>query len=614
MTRRKTPADYHTLAEERGFRWIGPEVPNNHTKTVWECAQGHQWEAVYGNIQQGYGCPFCAGAVPKKPTDYHTLAEKHSFRWLGPKGATAHTKTTWECGQGHRWEAPYHGIQQGRGCPVCGVERRAKQRRNKPDDYRALAQERGFLWIGPEVLNNHTKTTWECEQGHQWEATYTSVRNGTSCPVCANRVPKTPVDYHTLAQERGFLWIGPEVRTTRIKTGWECGQGHQWEADYGHILQGRGCPVCAGAVPKTPTDCHALAQERGFRWLGPEVPNIRTKTTGECEQGHRWEAPYHGIQQGSGCPVCAIEEQAEQRRNKPDDYHALAQEQGFLWIGPEVPNNNTKTIWECKEGHQWEAVYSSIQQGSGCPYCAGKAPKTPEDYNALAKERGFRWVGPEVPTTHDDTVWECEQGHQWEAPYGNIGQGSGCPVCAIEEQAERRRNKPDDYHALAQERGFRWIGPEVPNSHTRTTWECEQGHQWEAVYGSIKQGRGCPVCIDMIHGARVSQVQRDLCEMLGGELNRPFGPYRIDVAVEADGIAIAVEYDSWYWHAGREDYDAQRDREMMAAGWRILRVRSNEQLPAREQLDAAIARLLAGEEQVEIVLDDWGIRPAIQST
>ena len=97
--------------------------------------------------------------------------------------------------------------------------------------------------------------------------------------------------------------------------------------------------------------------------------------------------------------------------------------------------------------------------------------------------------------------------------------------------------------------------------------------------------------------------------MLGGELNHPFGRYSIDVALSVDGVAIAVEYDSWYWHSHRQIDDAQRDDELLAAGWRVLRVKSNELLPSLEQLDAAISRLLTGENQVEIVLDDWGKGP-----
>jgi very-short-patch-repair endonuclease len=94
--------------------------------------------------------------------------------------------------------------------------------------------------------------------------------------------------------------------------------------------------------------------------------------------------------------------------------------------------------------------------------------------------------------------------------------------------------------------------------------------------------------------------------MLDGELNRPFGRYNIDVALNVDGVAIAIEYDSWFWHGHKLEYDAQRDKEMIAIGWRILRVKSNTLLPSREQLDAAIAHLLAGENWVELVLDDWG--------
>ena len=102
--------------------------------------------------------------------------------------------------------------------------------------------------------------------------------------------------------------------------------------------------------------------------------------------------------------------------------------------------------------------------------------------------------------------------------------------------------------------------------------------------------------------------------MLGGELNHPFGRYNIDVALKIDGVAIAVEYDSWFWHAHRQEQDVQRDEELLAADWRVLRIKSNVLLPTHEQLDAAIACLLAGESQIEIVLDDWGKGPTSVET
>jgi len=52
---------------------------------------------------------------------------------------------------------------------------------------------------------------------------------------------KQPEDYRELAESRGIKWLGPVVSNTQMKTGWECGGGHRWQARYGHIQQGRGC-------------------------------------------------------------------------------------------------------------------------------------------------------------------------------------------------------------------------------------------------------------------------------------------------------------------------------------------------------------------------------------
>ncbi len=118
------------------------------------------------------------------------------------------------------------------------------------------------------------------------------------------------------------------------------------------------------------------------------------------------------------------------RRKTPADYHALAKKRGFQWLGPEVCNVSAKTGWECAQGHQWNARYSHIGQGRGCLFCADKARKTPADFRALAKSRGFQWLGPESPNSVTRTNWECEQGHQWSTSYSSIRQGSGCPLCA----------------------------------------------------------------------------------------------------------------------------------------------------------------------------------------
>ena len=537
----------------------------------------------------------------RTPNEYHALAKKRGFIWLGPEVPNGETKTKWRCSKGHEWLMTCHMIQQGQGCLTCGIKSRVEKHRKKPSDYRMLAKRRGFLWLGPKVKAALTKTWWQCTKGHKWPARYADINHGSGCPVCENRVPKTPDDYHALAQQRGFRWLGPEVCDTQSKTTWQCQHGHQWEARYATIQQRNGCPHCYGNVPKKPSDHHALAEARGFRWLGHEVRSGHMKTMWECSAGHQWAAPYTCIQQGKGCLICA-----GKARRTPAEYHALATQRGLEWLGPAVTNARTKTTWQCSQGHKWESPYKEILKGYGCQHCYGNAAKTPIEHHTLAKERGFTWLGPEVPNGATKTWWKCGEGHTWETAYDSVKQGRGCPTCACEVIGEKKRHKPDDYTALAESRGFRWLGPPVRDGHSVTWWQCSAGHKWQANYHNIQQGTGCPTCVDMVNGVRVSKPQRSLCKMLDGELNVPCSVYRIDVAVIADGVNIAVEYDSWFFHAGKEEQETERDYVLIEAGWRVLHVRSNTLLPKSRQLDAAISRLLAGEVITEIVLEDWG--------
>jgi hypothetical protein len=414
--------------------------------------------------------------------------------------------------------------------------------RNKnAEDYHALAATRSFQWVDGEVppLASH-KTTWRCVKGHTWEASYSAIRAGNSCPYCSNHIPKSQDDYHRLAHSRNFQWVG-EVPpfTTHTKTPWQCPVGHLWNSTFQSIQGGSGCPHCAGLAPKTAQDYHNLAAERGFQWIGSESP----------------------------------------------------------------VNNHTKTLWQCSKDHTWQAVYRDIYSGRGCPYCAGKAPKTDGGYHSLAAQRGFQWVGDVLPdTTFIKTKWRCGEGHTWESRYNDLSNGSGCPYCA-----GITPKTAQDYHNLAAERGFQWVGDVLPiNVKAKTLWRCSSGHEWEAVFGNVLQGTGCPHCLNLVNGYRVSTLQQAICEMVGGELNINVSGFIVDIVLSAGHINIAIEYDGWYWHKERLAEDGRRDRALIEAGWRVLRIKSGGLLPYETVLHEAVEELCQGQSYVEIVLEDWG--------
>lgn len=297
-------------------------------------------------------------------------------------------------------------------------------------------------------------------------------------------------------------------------------------------------------------------------------------------------------------------------RKTPADYHALANQRGFIWLGPEVSNVDTKTTWQCRCRRTYQSTYYDVSRGHSCPMC-GRAKSantrrtiTPDALHELAKTRDFEWMGQEVQTKKHKTRWRCPYGHEWEAHYTNISMGKGCPQCATDGRADKRRLKPHDYCKLAHKRAFIWLGPIADSTKVKTGWQCNKGHVWQASYLSVSRGSGqlCPICNDMVNGAAVSLPQRKLHAILGGELNLRVGRYVIDVALAPN---IAVEYDSWYWHQDKEAHDSERTLFLVSSGWRVLRIKSREMIPTKKQLHLALNRLLAGETHIEIILNDW---------
>ena len=352
---------------------------------------------------------------------------------------------------------------------------------------------------------------------------------------------KTEKDYHMLAESRGLKWVGSVLpKGVIVETLWECSKGHKWETTYRSIQQGNGCHVCSGNIQKVEKDYHKLASARGFKWVGKKLPkHTDVSTWWECSRKHKWETTYGSIKQRSGCPMCY-----GTARKTEKDYYNIGDSVGAVWVGEGLPKNaKDETWWKCLRcGYRWLSKYNYIQQGHGCHVCSKHAKKIKKDYHELAKSRGFKWVGENLPKYTIDS----------------------------------------------------------------TLWECKKKHRWKTTYRSIQGGSNCRVCKDIINGVRVSKPQRKLNNLLCGSLNYPEGKYRIDVAIMRKSQKIAVEYDCQYWHEGNEEHDVKRDERLIFRGWKILHIKSRNLLPTKKQLKRVINNLLKADNNiVNLYLDDW---------
>lgn len=401
------------------------------------------------------------------------------------------------------------------------------------------------------------------------------------------------------------------------------------------IFPRAGAPFSAPAQPSTtapktpvptklsPDDYHALAAERGFQWLGPYTSS-QLPTRWHCLQcGTEWKACYSSIRRKKrhlGCPGCYARRRGAHRKLGPQAYTDLGVRTGWIHDDAVPPTTHHKSYWLCpgrvqEDGnpvrHRQKKSFHALQQGDGCRECSPVRPLRSGHYRALASRRGWKWLGRGAKNNRTKTRWRCEASHEISASYDNVQAGMGCRRCH-----PRAQKLPDDYRALAEVAGLVWEGPEVSKVVEATGWRClAVGHRFSNTYHNVSRNArgglgGCPECESYVNGARVSRPQMQLAERVGGEVNVAIGRYKVDVLVHRAGATIAIEYDAYYWHAHLEKQDARKTRALAKEGLRVLRIRSNQLVPEVGELEEWLRELARSDAPVRIVtLPDWGVGP-----
>jgi len=162
-------------------------------------------------------------------------------------------------------------------------------------------------------------------------------------------------------------------------------------------------------------------------------------------------------------------------------------DQGVTMLG-EYAGTNVKISFQCSEGHTWDTVPAVLLRGGGCPYCSGNAKLTKEEVNTRIADRGITMLG-EYMGAHVSTLFQCSEGHTWEArPANIINSGRNCPHCAGQFPLSK-----EIVNGRIADRGLVMQGEYVNNS-TVTLFKCSDGHVWETPPASVLSGSGCPYC------------------------------------------------------------------------------------------------------------------------
>ena len=185
-----TITDMRKVAEEFDGNCLSKEYVNAKSALNWQCKNGHEWHASYAHIQAGYWCIKCARDPYIKDVENpnSTVTIEHLKFIARSKGGDClsdtylgdNQKLIWKCAIGHVWDAVPTSIKQGRWCPDYG----GRPRLNLQIAQQAALDFQGEC-LSEEYINVKTKMKWRCKEGHEWQTSFDSVRQGNWCRRCA---------------------------------------------------------------------------------------------------------------------------------------------------------------------------------------------------------------------------------------------------------------------------------------------------------------------------------------------------------------------------------------------------------------------------------------------
>lgn len=452
-------------------------------------------------------------------------------------------KLTWKCKFGHIFEMHFNSIQNGHWCPKC------RHKVPELNEIKIFAKQKYGRLLSKNYINSHSQLEWQCHLGHIWNATWSNIKKGYWCPICAGQGKETVENLQQLAKNRGGILISETVGNAKQKLKWKCKHGHLFISAYPRIKSGGWCPDCSSGLGER--ICRVFFEQifsKKFpkkypKWLKSEDGN-QLELDGYCEDlGIAFE--HQGRQHYAKVGFTKCERDLKKRQEYDEEKRKFCEKNNVVLIEiPEIgsflkvekvksflkekfqelsilpskfdaiqikledaysPNNEEllqelkdiatlkkgellsttylgsmqKHKWKCANNHEWQATPNKIKNGIWCPKCVGKN-KTIEDMQNLAKENEGQCLSSEYNGKNIKLKWKCSKGHIFEMTPNSVISGHWCQKCA-----KNDKKSIIDMQEIAISKGGKCLSEYYENARTVLSWQCKEGHQWEAPYSRI---------------------------------------------------------------------------------------------------------------------------------
>lgn len=496
---------FKKIAKKLGGICISKKYINSLSKLEFQCAKGHRWKALPGNIKRSNTwCMKCSGGEKKDLEYFNNIAKPKGFVCISKKYNHIHFPMKWKCANKHIWVATGADISKGRGCPECtsGIGERVCRL------YFEKIFKTKFPKQRPEWLSGELQDPHELD-GYSKKLEIGFEHNGRQHYIFVKK-------WHI--NQSGFLLQQEKDKKRRLR----CKANGVKLIEIPEINWAKG--VSIDDLPsflakefkknKIKIDCdiskikidlrkvyspdmiafyQELAASKNGKLISNTYRGSKTKLSWRCEYGHIWQAPPGSIKNGNWCPNCIG------RNGTIDEMKILAQNKLGKCLSNQYKNSSVKLKWECSEGHIWQASPTSIKFGSWCAECSNLKNAESKKLNISvmkleAKKRGGVCLSKDYTNSLTKLKWRCAKGHIWESLPSSIRSGRWCPKCSKSVGASKRKDTIENMQTIAQKKNGICLSKKYNDSKTKLKWKCGKGHIWSATPTSVKHLSWCPIC------------------------------------------------------------------------------------------------------------------------
>tara|TARA_R110002153_G_C13285953_1_gene494490 strand:- start:79 stop:1794 length:1716 start_codon:yes stop_codon:yes gene_type:complete len=516
------------IEKECNATCLSKDIKNIKEKLNWICKDGHEFPKSIEKINQYLFCTKCSRKEKREKERIKFYAfiksqeKKYDLTLISKEYFDNKKHLEWKCKNNHLFPARWANIQTGHGCPYCSG--------NKPlvphtKTAKKLASERGGKLLSKEIYRTHEPYMWECSKGHQWQATYTSVKDrGAWCSWCAHGEPINLKSMRKIAGDRG----GKCIKYIKKKHGhkhflFECSEGHQWNGNANHIRRGSWCKECSSGLGER------ILREYFQQYFNKDFPNVRPnwlknpKTNRNLElDGFNEELKIAFEHQGyQHYQKHYTNQRLDKQIYKDKIKEKVCKERGILlFIIPEIPRLTPLDELDdmvqdillrnnfIKKRRELSIDFSNAYKNTHFKNQYLRLKEIVSKKNGKLLEKEF--LG--VKELHKI---KCENLHIFEQTPDRIwNTDKWCSYCSGQKRLEPLL---DELKRHANKMDGKLLSPSVRIKKQKVLWKCKLGHEWEASYETvIRQSKWCGVCEGRMQPVNLKRA-KDLAKKYNGD-------------------------------------------------------------------------------------------------